>query len=227
MFKSKPFRIVAYILASTLLVLSLTFSFITLSPVDVLQNWSQQTVEQPANGQLPTFQEGDTVKINTTSNKIRDIDGERTVYIDCIQDGIENRYNVSTASVGRELGQKTSEISYIIPYGISNLPQTCHFSTFINYNVYGIRDHEESVKTNDFIVMRRNPTQTVVTNNTTTETRITEGANADQSNSPSPQTPATPTVQTNDEQNNSTETKQETVVQAKVCIPFTGICLLN
>lgn len=128
----------------TLSVLILTATAIGVARLDVLEDFYIVVPEQ-------RIAVGEEVIIESRYNKIRDVTGESTRYIECkTKDGIPLRYELSKAEANRSATKGGVGISMIAPSNIPDLPAQCRYTIIIEYDVLPFKHVFESANSEWF-----------------------------------------------------------------------------
>lgn len=153
----KKFRIanaIAYIAAGSVVLAALTFMYILLAPVDVLQNWSLKTDKNE-------YRTGETLIVTSKFDKVRDVSGTAKRYIECkTRNGSTNRIAIGEKEANRRSQVNGSNQIYLgVPSDIIDTPTTCVIDIVVEYRIYRFRDHTEHTKTPEFKVTKAEQAQ--------------------------------------------------------------------
>lgn len=144
---------VAIAFAGSLVVVTFIFSYMVLSPVDVLTDW-KVSVENK------TYHPTDDIYLNVEYKKIRPVSGDTYYYLEC-----ENpsrglvRYPISIVEANRPEGSGVVQQPLRIPPTIPDLPRQCRIAISVEYIIYTFRSFAENNQTNWFTVDEVRPLQ--------------------------------------------------------------------
>lgn len=129
----------------SLLLISLIFFLLLFWPITVLKNWS---LIVPSGNYYP----GDTVEVHSQSTKIRAAVPLAHRNIECKNSsGMYVSYHLADVQgVNNSVGHHSSQIPFIIPDTIPNLPTTCRFSIDVEYQLYPFRTINQYTASNTF-----------------------------------------------------------------------------
>lgn len=135
---------VANTVAAALILSAVIFAYAMFSPVDVLQNWTTKTQE-------PSYKTGDTVSIISHFEKVRDVDGVASRFLECRnKQGSYTQYPLTQTQASRASGRGNTIITVKLPLAVSELPTSCRVAIVVQYKIYSFRTHLERSSTNSF-----------------------------------------------------------------------------
>lgn len=140
-------KIFIYIATVFLALGTLFFGIAKVAPVQVLKDWRISVSE-------PTYHPGETIILDSHSQKLRRAEGEstRTIECDARTDSIVG-YALNKVPAQRPPGYKDTQTDIILPTGITDLPATCRVVISVKYSVFfGLRTIEEDAVSNNFSV---------------------------------------------------------------------------
>lgn len=152
--------------------------YMTLWPVDVLQNWTITTNKR-------LYQTGETIELTTHFDKVREVTGISKRYIECETPAAStNRIPVSEGEANRKAQTNSNNVIYLrIPTDVPQLPATCHIEIVVEYSIYSFRKHTETTRTPDFTVEQAQMSKKAPPVNPDNDNSVVE--NAQPNNSPS------------------------------------------
>lgn len=138
-------------LAGALLLTSLTFSYLLVAPVDILDNVSWKLTVP--NG---VYKLGDTFTMEVDYKKLRDITGKPYFYMECLtQSGSLKRYPAYSLEAGnRSKGVGQADVTIQLPKDapLLKLPTQCRVAVVVDYEIYSFRKFTEHNQSNYFEV---------------------------------------------------------------------------
>lgn len=136
-----------YTLAAAIVASTVVMAYLLLVPVSVLKNWNVSIVNMQ-----PSYKAGDTVIVQSTYTKTRNINGIAHRHLECTSAQVQDEsYLISSAVANHPEGQKTGTgVKIVIPNIAA--PAKCHVSIDVNYKVFPFRTVTQYNHSADFTV---------------------------------------------------------------------------
>lgn len=153
---------ISYLATGSIVVAALVFTFISLIPIDVLNNWNLTTDK-------PEYEVGSTLIVTTKFDKLRNVTGTSKRYIECkTRNGSTNRIAIGEKEADRTPQKRASNEIYLgIPRDTIEPPTTCFVEIVVTYNIYSFRNHTETARTPEFKVIEQPEKQSTLPEVTT------------------------------------------------------------
>lgn len=144
---SKVGRILLYTASVGIIILTIVGVYVFTVPVDVLQDWTLDIDKSE-------YQAGEKITVHNKVRKVRSVSGISKRYIVCnTPRGSTLRSPMPEGVADRPQQTVSTDVQLIIPDDLPNLPATCYVEIVVSYDIYTVRKHVETNRTQDFTVL--------------------------------------------------------------------------